>query len=217
MHWRLIKNSGRGGLLCGLLFFQGHRVRAEELDPLAAILDRSYQRQAATQIIGRSLSQPALAARQPARPAAALIGVPGLLGTDAFSRVRRYDRLIERHSELHALDADLVRALIYVESGGDPRAVSRAGAAGLMQLMPATASELGLADRFDPEQNIASGTRYLRTLLDRFHSTEVALWAYNAGPEAVAQGRMPRETRAYVPQVLKLRRDLKQQLTHQDN
>jgi soluble lytic murein transglycosylase-like protein len=133
------------------------------------------------------------------------------LAADAFSRVRRYDRLIERHSELHALDADLVRALIYVESGGDPLAISRAGAAGLMQLMPATASDLGLADRFDPEQNIASGTRYLRTLLDRFHSTEVALWAYNAGPEAVEQGRMPRETRQYVPQVLRLRRDLKRQ------
>jgi soluble lytic murein transglycosylase-like protein len=130
--------------------------------------------------------------------------------------VRRYDRLIERHSELQKLDADLVRAMIYAESGGDPQAISRAGAAGLMQLMPATASDLGVADRFDPEQNIASGTRYLRSLLDRFHSTEVALWAYNAGPEAVEQGRMPRETRHYVPQVLRLRRDLKRQ-TAQEN
>ncbi|MBI2505150.1 MAG: lytic transglycosylase domain-containing protein [Candidatus Latescibacteria bacterium] len=217
MRWGLIKSAGRGGLLCGLLFFQGHRVRAEELDPLTAILSRSYQQQAAARIIGRSLDQPVPESRQPARPAAPLIALPPWLNSDALSRVRRYDPLIERHSELHQLDADLVRAVIYVESGGNPRAVSRAGAAGLMQLMPATASKLGVGDRFDPEQNIASGTRYLRSLLDRFHSTEVALWAYNAGPEAVEQGRMPRDTRQYVPQVLKLRRDLKRQAPPQGN
>ncbi len=218
MHWRLIKNAGRGGLLCGLLFFQGHRVRAEELDPLAEILRRSYQPQTATQILGRSTNQPSPQISKSVLPAApALIASPAWLSTDALSRVRRYDRMIERHSKMQQLDADLVRALIYVESGGDPKAVSRAGAAGLMQLMPGTASDLGVADRFDPEQNIASGTRYLRAMLDRFHSTEVALWAYNAGPESVAQGRMPRETRAYVPQVLKLRRDLKHQTPGQDN
>ncbi|MCC7263641.1 MAG: lytic transglycosylase domain-containing protein [Candidatus Latescibacteria bacterium] len=213
MNWRLILHAGRGGLLCGLLFFQGHQVRAEELDPLAAILDRSYRQQAATRIIGRSANQQV--ARPVARPAAPSALLP--IADDLFSRVRRYDRLIEHHSALHQLDADLVRAVIYAESGGDPKAVSRAGAAGLMQLMPATANDLGVADRFDPEQNIASGTRYLRFLLDRFHSTEVALWAYNAGPEAVEQGRMPRETRQYVPQVLRLRRDLKRQASTQAN
>lgn len=214
MYWRLLKNAGRGGLLCGLLFFQGHQARAEELDPLAAILDRSYRQQTAAQILGRSASQPVPATRRPALPVAP---TNSLLGPDLFSRVRRYDPLIERHSEMHQLDADLVRAVIYVESGGDPRAVSRSGAAGLMQLMPTTASDLGVADRFDPEQNIASGTRYLRSLLDRFHSTEVALWAYNAGPEAVEQGRMPQETRQYVPQVLKLRRNLKRQAAAGEN
>ncbi|MBM3277985.1 MAG: lytic transglycosylase domain-containing protein [Candidatus Handelsmanbacteria bacterium] len=206
MNWRLILNAGRGGLLCGLLLFQGHRARAEEIDPLAAILERSYGRRAATQIIGRSIPSPT-APRPALRPAPPPAALP--LAGDLFTRVRRYDRLIEHHSKLHALDADLVRAVIYAESGGNPRAVSRAGAAGLMQLMPATASELGVADRFDPEQNIASGTRYLRSLMDRFHSTEVALWAYNAGPEAVEQGRMPRETRQYVPHVLRLRQNLK--------
>ena len=79
-----------------------------------------------------------------------------------------------------------------------------AGAAGLMQLMPITAKELGVTDRFDPEQNIESGTRYLRRLLDRFGSTELALWAYNAGPSAVEAGRMPLETQEYVPRVLLL-------------
>lgn len=215
MNWRLIINAGRGGLLCGLLFFQGHQVRAEELDPLAAILDRSYRPQAATQIFGRSSNQAAPVPRPALRPIPVLapLSLPG----DLFSRVRRYDQLIERHSELQRLDADLVRAVIYAESGGNPKAVSRAGAAGLMQLMPATASDLGVADRFDPEQNIASGTRYLRTLLDRFHSTEVALWAYNAGPDAVEQGRMPRETRQYVPHVLRLRQDLKRQAPAEEN
>jgi soluble lytic murein transglycosylase-like protein len=214
MPWRLLANAARGGLLCGLLFFPGHQARAGEPDPLAAILDRSYHQQAAARIIGRSATPPpqAQALASPAPPPA-----PALLGPDLFSRVRRYDSLIERHSKMHELDADLVRAVIYAESGGDPRAVSRAGAAGLMQLMPATAGELGVADRFDPEQNIASGTRYLRTLLDRFQSTEVALWAYNAGPEAVEQGRMPLETRQYVPQVLKLRRHLKRRAAAGEN
>ena len=103
-------------------------------------------------------------------------------------------------------DPNLVKAVIQVESGGDPNALSPKGAAGLMQLMPATAAELGAGDRFDPEQNIASGTRYLRGLIDQFKSTEVALWAYNAGPNAVRQGRMPLETQEYVPKVLRLRR-----------
>ena len=76
-----------------------------------------------------------------------------------------------------------------------------------MQLMPDTASEMGAVDRFDPEQNIASGTRYLRRLLDRFNSVELALWAYNAGPGSVNDGVLPRETEAYVPRVLRLKRD----------
>ncbi len=75
-----------------------------------------------------------------------------------------------------------------------------------MQLMPATAAGLGVENRFDPEENIASGTRYLSYLLGRFQSVEVALWAYNAGPTAVRQGRMPLETQEYVPKVLRLRR-----------
>ena len=213
MAWKHLIDAGRGGLLCGLLFFPGPRARAEELDPLAAILRRSYQQQAAIQIMGRSSDQPLPAPLPAALPTA----VPAWTDADPLSRVRRYDQLIVHHSAVNKLDADLVRAMIYVESGGDPLAVSHSGAAGLMQLMPTTASDLGVANRFDPEQNIASGTRYLRSLLDRFQSTEVALWAYNAGPEAVAQGRMPLETRNYVPQVLRLRRDLKHRAPPQEN
>jgi len=119
--------------------------------------------------------------------------------------VEGYREMIEQHSALHGLDPDLIRAVIAAESGGDPLAISSSGAAGLMQLMPGTAAQLGVENVFDPEQNIASGTRYLRSLLDRFGSVEVALWAYNAGPAAVEQNRFPAETEAYVPKVLRLR------------
>ena len=126
------------------------------------------------------------------------------LGIVAPNGVATFSDLIESSGKKHKVEVDLIKAVIEVESGGDPMALSSAGAAGLMQLMPITAKELGVTDRFDPEQNIESGTRYLRRLLDRFGSTELALWAYNAGPSAVEAGRMPLETQEYVPRVLLL-------------
>ena len=80
-----------------------------------------------------------------------------------LERTVRYRPLIEHYSHLNGVDPELVAAIIYAESGGDPKAVSTQGAAGLMQLMPATAAELGVTDRHDAEQNISSGTRYLGT------------------------------------------------------
>ena len=117
-----------------------------------------------------------------------------------------FSDLIESSGKKYKSESDLIKAVIEVESGGNPMAVSPSGAAGLMQLMPITAKELGVTDRFDPGQNIEAGTRYLRQLLDRFGSTELALWAYNAGPSAVEAGRMPLETQEYVPRVLLLKR-----------
>jgi soluble lytic murein transglycosylase-like protein len=159
------------------------------------ILTRSYGTDAQRQIIGRSVPQiPRSSAPQPqAQP-------------QPQRGVRAYANMIEAYSALHSVDPHLIMAVVEVESGGNPNAISPKGAAGLMQLMPATAAELGVEDRFDPEQNIASGTRYLSGLIDRFKSVEVALWAYNAGPQAVRQGRMPSETQEYVPNVLRLRR-----------
>ena len=106
----------------------------------------------------------------------------------------------------HHIDVDLLAALVHAESGGHVGAVSRAGARGLMQLMPATAASFGVQDAFQPEQNIAGGTAYLDQLLARFHDDiTLALAAYNAGPGAVDRwhGIPPyRETRAYVARIV---------------
>lgn len=119
---------------------------------------------------------------------------------------RRLHPIIEAHAARHDISADLIRAVIQVESAWNPRAVSSAGALGLMQLMPATAAELGVINPFDPEENIRGGVTYLRRLLDRFDGNpELALAAYNAGPGAVEKygRRIPpyRETQQYVRKI----------------
>lgn len=119
-----------------------------------------------------------------------------------------YAREIREAAERHGVAVDLVKAVIRVESGFNSRAVSRKGARGLMQLMPGTASMLGVRDSFDPRQNIDGGVRYLRGLIDRFGSDlKLALAAYNAGEQAVVtHGGIPpyRETRDYVTRILGL-------------
>ena len=106
----------------------------------------------------------------------------------------------------YALPPGLLDALVWTESRYNPLAVSRVGAAGLGQLMPGTARELGVANRFDPAANIDGAARYLRQMLDRFGMVHLALAAYNAGPGAVTKaGGIPRngETPAYVRNVLR--------------
>jgi soluble lytic murein transglycosylase-like protein len=117
-----------------------------------------------------------------------------------------YDDLVIEHASRHALRPELVRAVIQVESGFNPRARSPKGAMGLMQLMPATARELGVSNAFDPAENIRGGCAYLRRLLDRYQGNEeLALAAYNAGADAVDRhGKtVPpyQETRDYVRKV----------------
>ena len=106
----------------------------------------------------------------------------------------------------HGVPASLVAAVIAVESQFNPRAISRRGAIGLMQLMPGTAAGLGVRDAFDPRQNVDAGARHLRDLLDRFaNDVPLALAAYNAGAQAVIEyGGVPPypETRAFVARVL---------------
>ncbi len=119
----------------------------------------------------------------------------------------KLDKSIELYSRKYGIDPVLIRAMIQVESGFEPRAVSHAGAQGLMQIMPGTQSYLGLEDPFDPDANVEAGIRYLSSLLERFHSLELALAAYNAGPSRVERaGGIPhfKETREYVQRVLNI-------------
>lgn len=116
-----------------------------------------------------------------------------------------FDEIIEDAAGKNGVDPDLVRAVVRAESGFRKDAVSRTGAQGLMQLMPATAASLGVSDPFDPAQNIEGGTRYLKSQIDRFGSTELALAAYNAGPgNVVKYGGVPpfNETKNYVSRVM---------------
>jgi len=114
--------------------------------------------------------------------------------------------MLTRAGALHNIDVDLLASLVKAESGGDSRAVSRAGAEGLMQLMPGTAADLGVKDSFQPDQNVGGGSAYLDALLSRYHDNlALALAAYNAGPAAVDKyhGIPPyAETRAYVARVI---------------
>ena len=141
------------------------------------------------------------------RPKGTLKHRPGVKRVTAEA-IKSYDVAIRRASRQHGVSAALVKAVIAAESGFDALAESSKGARGLMQLMPATADQLGVDDAYDPWQNIDGGTRYLCEMIDRFPGElELALAAYNAGPETVRQyqGVPPyKETRGYVKRVLKL-------------
>ncbi|MDR0841798.1 MAG: lytic transglycosylase domain-containing protein [Acidobacteriota bacterium] len=115
--------------------------------------------------------------------------------------------LIEKYAEESNLDPSLIRSIIDQESGFNHRAVSRAGARGLMQLMPSTAKSLGVRNSFDPEENIRAGVRHFRSLMDKFNEDlDLSLAAYNAGENIVSRlGRIPdyKETKEYVTSVKK--------------
>jgi soluble lytic murein transglycosylase-like protein len=142
-------------------------------------------------------------------PTEAAADSPKKASIDWLARSAQYDGIIRGAAKDATIQAALVRAVIVVESGFNPRAVSKKGAIGLMQLQPATAKRYGVKNIYDPEQNVRAGAHYLSDLLTRFHSNlELALAAYNAGEEAVERyGRhVPpfRETLAYVPSVMRV-------------
>jgi soluble lytic murein transglycosylase-like protein len=133
-----------------------------------------------------------------------------------LAKASRYDSIIEKAAISASVEPNLLRAVIVVESGFNSRAVSKRGAMGLMQLMPATATRFGASNPYDPRENVHAGARYLKFLIDRFgQDVRLALAAYNAGEDAVNRngGRIPpfAETMAYVPRVMKIYRMLGEQ------
>jgi len=130
-----------------------------------------------------------------------LPGVPDIQGAPKGEILN----LIDKYSEKYNIDKNLVKAVVKQESGFNSKAVSSAGAMGLMQLMPATAKDLGVRNPFDAEQNIAGGTKYLKTLINKYDSVKLGLAAYNAGSGAVQKyGGVPpyKETQNYVKNII---------------
>ena len=142
-------------------------------------------------------------------------GDPNVNGLDPSSDTKRgpapippaeINQLVSSNASAYGVDPNLVKAIIANESGFNANATSQVGAQGLMQLMPSTAAGLGVGNAYDPAQNVAGGTKYLRGLLDRFGgNVRLAVAAYNAGPGAVQKyGGVPpyAETQNYVQNVL---------------
>lgn len=130
----------------------------------------------------------------------------------SFSKYRNaFDDIIKQAALANNVDHGLVKAIIHTESGFNPKARSKPGAQGLMQLMPATAAMYSVMDAFEPSQNIAAGTRHIKYLIDRYKSLELALAAYNAGEGNVKKyGGIPpfAETQDYVKRVMSRYRNL---------
>jgi soluble lytic murein transglycosylase-like protein len=140
-------------------------------------------------------------------PVTAVAVAPPTIAPSLKSQPQNLNEVINTISQRHHLDPDLINSVIHAESGFNPRAVSPKGARGLMQLMPQTASKLGVSNSFDPGANVEGGTRYLSELLQRYNFDLVkALAAYNAGPGRVEQYRgVPPyyETRLYVAKIVR--------------
>ena len=163
--------------------------------------------------------EPVAAARTPAiQPQSPAAQAPIAASVPAQTAAKSTDQIVREASKVQGVDSDFIRSVIHQESGGNTKAISRAGARGLMQLMPGTAAQLGVADSFSPEQNVHGGARYLRELLERYHGDAIkALAAYNAGPGAVDRYRgVPpyRETRLYVQRIVRQYNSKKQNGPH---
>ncbi len=155
-----------------------------------------------------TLAPPLFQPSAPSREAAPATNNPSQGWPDTASNYlhgrQDFESTIKEAAQKYGVEPALIKSVITAESGGNPRAVSPAGAQGLMQLMPSTAADLGVTNPFDPAQNVMAGTRYLRQLLDRYHGNlKLALAAYNWGmgnlekrPEA-----LPAETRKYISRI----------------
>lgn len=140
-------------------------------------------------------------------PVQASLNIPntGAASDRMIDKVKEYEPAIRAAAARYDLPPELIAGVIWQESRGNPRAVSHCGAMGMMQLMPATAANLGVNNAFDPIQNIDGGAKYLRQMYDKFGRVDFAVAAYNSGPGNVAKfnGIPPfKETQDYVPKVL---------------
>ncbi len=130
---------------------------------------------------------------------------------------QKFDEIIEEASQRYNIPKELIKAVIKAESNFNPFAISPKNAIGLMQLLPSTAKEMGVEDIFDPYQNIMGGTKYLRTLLDKYNNNLfLALASYNAGPGRVdSSGGIPRieETKDYIERVIRYYKEYSERIT----
>ena len=213
-----MRNLGKLGLAMGLWLFaiptfaadlailhNGFSVRHERRENLGAVtrLYLSAGNSSYVDIATNQIDRFEKDLAPPVAPVAAALAVAQPLK----SKPQNLNEVINTISDRHHLDPDLINSVIHAESGFNPHAVSPKGARGLMQLMPQTASKLGVSNPFDPGANVEGGTRYLSELLQRYNFDLVkALAAYNAGPGRVEQYRgVPPyyETRVYVAKIVR--------------
>jgi len=131
---------------------------------------------------------------------------------DIAKSISSWKHYVKRYSSQYGVDPDLVYAIIYAESKGDPLVISRTGAQGLMQIMPVTADFMGINNPFDPEQNIEAGVKYISWLLKNsgINNEAYLLWAWNAGPSMISKKIIPGETMEFIIEVLSVKTFLKE-------
>lgn len=131
---------------------------------------------------------------------------------DINKSIISWEHYVKKYSSKYGVDPDLVRAIIYAESKGDPFVISRSGAQGLMQIMPVTADFMGLSNPFDPEENIKAGVKYIAWLVRNSEINDEAylLWAWNAGPSMISKNIIPGETKEFIIKVLSVKTFLKE-------
>lgn len=127
---------------------------------------------------------------------------------DIIESISPWESYIKHYAKEFGVDPDLVRAILYTESKGDPYRISKNGAVGLMQIMPATADFLGVTNVLNPEENIKAGVMYIAWLV-KHYDEEYALWAWNAGPGKLEDNKMPKETKRFIVDVLSVKTFLK--------
>ncbi len=205
---RLLRTAALTGLGCAVaLFLFSSQARADiyrYVDPRGTVHFTDKPSHPGYKLFMRSEAKPAV----PTGLAEARAALRARPASKRSSGSKEFSPLVHEASQRWGVSPALVHAVITAESNYDPEALSRAGAMGLMQLMPGTARRFGVADPWDPEQNVHGGVRYLRELLDRFQNLKLALAAYNAGEGAVEQhgNQVPpyEETQTYVQRVMGL-------------